>query len=148
MDDEGLKELTFKEDKLDLFTRGILKNVKDTIKLDDSVKDKIIIVTKPTVKLYFDLNNNNITCDIKLIYRDKEINYFDDTKQILRDTEYEFSILQDLAKYNFNITSRPILIEDIDLIGEFLENGLEELTKEYEVFTSQKLKETNIKKNI
>lgn len=148
MDDEGLKELTFKEDKLDLFTRGILKNVKDTIKLDDSVKDKIIIVTKPTVKLYFDLNNNNITCDIKLIYRDKEINYFDDTKQILRDTEYEFSILQDLAKYNFNITSRPILIEDIDLIGEFLENGLEELTKEYEVFTSQKLKETNIKKNM
>lgn len=148
MKEEGIEELSFKEDKLDVFTRGILRNVKDTIKLDDSVKDKIIIVTKPSVKLYFDLNYNSITCDIKLTYRDREINYFDSTKEILRDTEYELSILQDLAKYNFNIENKPISIDDLDSVGDFLEEGLEELIKKYEVFTSQKLKETNIKKNM
>lgn len=148
MREERLEELTFKEDKLDLFTKGILKNVKDNIELDNSVKDKIIIVTKPDVKLYFDLNDGSITCDVKLIYRDKEINYFDNTKEIVRDTEYELSVLQDLLKYNFNISNNPINIEDIDSIGEFLEEGLSELTEKYEVFTSQKLKETNIKKNM
>lgn len=148
MNKEGMGELSFKEDKLDTFTRGILRNVKDTIELDESVKDKIIIVTKPSVKLYFDLNSSSVTCDIKLTYRDKEINYFDSTKEILRDTEYELSVLQNLAKYNFNIENKPISIDDLDLIGDFLEDGLEELTKEYEVFTSQKLKETNIKKNM
>ena len=148
MQDEGLEELTFKDNKLDLFTKGILKNVKDNIELDDSVKDKIIIVTKPDVKLYFDLNASSVTCDIKLTYRDKEINYFDNTKEIVRDTEYESSVLQDLLKNNFNIENKPISIEDIDLIGEFLEEGLPALAAKYEVFTSQKLKETNIKKNM
>ena len=148
MQDEGLEELTFKDNKLDLFTKGILKNVKDNIELDDSVKDKIIIVTKPGVKLYFDLNANSITCDVKLTYRDKEINYFDNTKEIVRDTEYESSVLQDLLKHNFNTENKPISIEDIDLIGEFLEEGLPDLAEKYEIFTSQKLKETNIKKNM
>ena len=148
MQDEGLEELTFKDNKLDLFTKGILKNVKDNIELDDSVKDKIIIVTKPGVKLYFDLNANSITCDVKLTYRDKEINYFDNTKEIVRDTEYESSVLQDLLKHNFNTENKPISIEDIDLIGEFLEEGLPALAEKYEIFTSQKLKETNIKKNM
>ena len=148
MQDEGLEELTFKDNKLDLFTKGILRNVKDNIELDDSVKDKIIIVTKPDVKLYFDLNANSITCDVKLTYRDKEINYFDNTKEIVRDTEYESSVLQDLLKHNFNTENKPINIEDIDLIGEFLEEGLPDLAEKYEIFTSQKLKETNIKKNM
>lgn len=148
MNNEGLTKLSFKENKLDLFTKGILRNVKDNIELDDTVKDKIIIVTKPDIKLYFDLNANNITCDIKLTYRDKEINYFDNTKEILRDNEYESLILQDLVKHNFNIESKPISIEDIDSVGDFLEEGLSELTEKYEVFTSQKLKETNIKKNM
>ena len=148
MEEELLPELTFTEDKLDLFSRGILKNVKDNIELDETVKDKIIIVTKPKVKLYFDFTINGITCDIKLIYQDKEINYFDKTTNILRDTEYELTILQDLKNNNFNIETNPIILEDIDQIGEFLENNLEKLASNYEVFTSQKLKETNIKKNM
>lgn len=148
MKEEELKELTFQESKLDLFTKGILRNVKDNIKLDDTVKDKIIIVTKPSVKLYFDINDSMITCTVKLTYRDKEINYFDNTKEILRDTEYELSVLQDLSKYNFNIQNNPIFIEDIDLLGDFIEEGLSSLTQKYEVFTSQKLKETTIKKNM
>lgn len=148
MNEEGLKELIFKDNKLDIFAKGILRNVKDNIELDDSVKDKIIIVTKPDVKLYFDLSANNIICDVKLTYRDKEINYFDNTSNILRDTEYETTILQDLSNHHFNIENKPIYIEELDQIGDFLEEGLVELTEKYEVFTSQKLKETNIKKNM
>jgi len=35
-------------------------------------------------------------------------------------------------------------MDDIDVIGEFLENGIITLAEKYEVFTSNKLKETNI----
>ena len=37
---------------------------------------------------------------------------------------------------------------DIDEVGEFLENGLDELTDIYEVFTSEKLKNTNLIKKV
>lgn len=148
MEDEGLQELVFKENKLDIFAKGILRSIKDTIKLDDTVKDKIIIVSKPTVKLYFDLYESNIICDIKLTYNNKEISYFDNVVGIIRDIEYELIVLQDLKEYNFNIENNQLIIEDIDLVGAFLEEGLEKLTEKYEVYTSQKLKETNIKKNI
>ena len=54
MNQNGLTELEFKDDNLEKFSKGILKEVKDNIKLDKTVEDKIIIATKPKSKLYFD----------------------------------------------------------------------------------------------
>ena len=148
MDQNGLKELEFKENNIEIFTKGILKEVKDTIKLDKSVEDKIIISTKPTSKLYFDLRHDKIICDIKLTYQNKEINYFDKTPKIVRDIEYENEILNTLEMYHFIIGNKMIYLEDIDEIGNFLENNLIILTEKYDVYTSQKLKNTKIKKDI
>lgn len=150
LNEEGLNELSFNENRLDLFARGILRNVKNNINLDDSVKDKVIIVSKPDVKLYFDLEANYIICKFKLIYGGKEINYFDKSqdKAIVRDNDFEDGVLEDLTNSNFNIEEDVIRIEDIDLIGDFLEEKLELLSQKYEVFTSQKIKETNVKKNV
>lgn len=144
----GLEELTFKDKNLEKFSKGILREVKDTIELDDTVKDKVIIVRKPSVKLYFDFEYDSIVCKLNLIYKDKEINYFDNTPNILRDTDYENDVINDLTNSHFEIENKKIYISDIEIIGEFLEDHLPKLTEKYDVFTSQKLKETKIKKDI
>ena len=148
MSQNGLKELEFKEKSLEKFNKGILKEVKDNIKLDTSVKDKIIIADKPTGKLYFDFHYDKIVCDIKLTYKHTEINYFENTPDILRDTEYENEILDTLNYYHFTIESNQIYLNDIDLIGEFLEENLNNFTEKYDVYTSQKLKNTRIQKDV
>ena len=141
-----VKQLVFSENNLDSFIKGILPIVKDQIILDDSVSDKIIISTKPECKLYFDLKKN-ILCNIKLKYNDIEVDYFDKTDNILRDTDYENSILDDLFNIGFKIDNDKIILDDIDKIGEFFEKNLEELTNKYDVYTSQKIKDTSIIKN-
>ena len=142
-----INELIFKEKELDNFSKAILPRVKDNIKLDETLKDKIIIVNKPDVKLYFDIKNN-VTCKFKLKYKDKEIDYFDKVDNILRDVEYENEVIEDLSKYNFILEDKKIFIKDIEDIGLFLEVGLLDLTSKYEIYTSDKLKDTKIRKNI
>ena len=141
-----VKQLVFSENNLDSFIKGILPIVKDQIILDESVSDKIIISTKPECKLYFDLKKN-IVCNIKLKYNDMEIDYFDKTENILRDTDYENSILDDLFNIGFIIDNDKIILDDIDKIGEIFEKNLEGLTNKYDVYTSQKIKDTSIIKN-
>ena len=148
MDSYSMNDLIFDENVLEIFTNGILKNVKDTIVLDDSVKDKIIISRKPDCKLYFDFNNDGIVCNINLIYGNKNIDYFDKDVSILRDTDYENELIDMLLRYHFKIDKNKIYLDDIDDIGEFLEVSLLELTDKYDVFTSQKLKDTKIKSDI
>ena len=51
----------------------------------------------------------------------------------------------DIAKYGFD---SELKLYDIDEVGYFLENGLEELISNYEVFTSEKFKNTNLIKKV
>ncbi len=146
MVENKIKQLLFSEGNLDSFIKGILPIVKDQIVLDDSVSDKVIITSKPSCKLYFDLKKY-IVCNIKFIYNDEEIDYFDDVSNILRDKEYEDEVLDEVLNIGFIIDKKKIILDDIDKIGEFLDFGLEELAKKYDVYTSQKIKDTNIIKN-
>ena len=49
---------------------------------------------------------------------------------------------------NKKIENNTIYLDDLELIVNFMENGLNELTTKYEIFTSEKLKSLNIKKKI
>ena len=141
-----VRQLIFTDDNLESFTKGILPIVKDQIILDEKLSDKIVISSKPDCKLYFDFKNN-IDAKIKLKYNDTEIDYFDKADNIVRDTDYENSVLDDLLNIGFNIDKNKIILDDIDAIGEFFETDLEELTNKYDVYTSQKIKDTSIIKN-
>ena len=147
MNENYVDELVFKENELDNFSKAILPRVKENIEVDEKIKDKIIIVSKPKIKLFFDFKST-ITCKFNLVYKDREINYFDKVDNILRDVIVEEEVIEDLKKYNFIIENSKIYIKDIEDIGNFLEVGLNELVEKYEVYTSQKLKDTNIKKNV
>jgi len=144
--DLDVKEICFSEQQFNDFQKNVLRVVKDKVQLDDTTKD-VIIETNPEVRFYFDLNDSSIICTPKFLYRNEEISYFDEVSGLIRDTEYEYSVVSCLIPYGFHQMSHFFLVDDLDLVGDFLEEGLDELAKQFSIFTSEKLQQTNILKN-
>ncbi len=143
--DNDLEMFMFSKKDLGKFTGGLLSLLKDNIHLAENITE-ITIPTAPTAKLYFDFYYNAIECQIKLTYGNKEIDYFSKDPGIAHDNEFEGNIIQRLSDFGFTVNNEHITLEDIDEIGEFLEKGVYEISEEYEVFTSKKIKDTNIVK--
>ena len=145
MKNASLKTLVFEKNELEQFSNGILQVIKDDVNIDESAKE-IVITNEPLVKLYFDFYNNAIECNVKLDYGNSEINIFEYTPNILRNQNYETKIYDNLSDYNFkaNESKKTFILDDIDDIGDFLENGINNLSEIYNVFTSQKIKNTSV----
>lgn len=146
MQNNQLHDIEFEESDLSVFKEGILPIIKNNISLDETVKDTIVLGNKPDVKIYLDLKGNLILCDLKLMYQEQEINYFQETPNLLRDEEEEQKALHELLSFGFTVENKKIFMDDLDTMGAFLEEGLIELAKIYEVFTSDKMKSTKILK--
>ena len=142
-----MDELVFPESEFNTLQQTILRPVQNKIVLDETTKD-IVLDTRPDIEFYFDLNEDDITCIPKLKYRDIELSYFDTVDGLIRDTEYEEEAMDILYKYGFHKMNNLFLLDDFDLVCEFMDNGLDEVSKLYLVFTSEKLQSTSIlKKN-
>ena len=140
-----LDKLIISKEKVDAFTKGLLKIVRKNLKIDASVTD-ITLPKEISTKLYFDLRSSYILVDALFKYDEKEVNYFDKSNTILRDIDYETKVINDILKYGFEIDNNKIILKDIKKEVEFLENGLENLATKYEIFTTEKFKGINIKK--
>ena len=140
-----LDKLIISKDKLDLFNKGLLKVVRKKLKIDSSVDD-IVLPSIIKAKLYFDIRNEYIISNIVFNYDDKEIDYFNKSNEILRDINFETSVLNDIGKYGFILEKDKLVLRDIEQEVEFLENGLEQLATKYEIFTTEKFKNIKIKK--
>ena len=140
-----LDKLIISKDKLDLFNKGLLKVVRKKLKIDSSVDD-IVLPSIIKAKLYFDIRNEYIISNIVFNYDDKEIDYFNKSNEILRDINFETSVLNDIGKYGFILEKDKLVLHDIEQEVEFLENGLEQLATKYEIFTTEKFKNIKIKK--
>ena len=140
-----LDKLIISKEKVDTFTKGLLKIVRKNLKIDTSVND-ITLPKEISTKLYFDLRSSYILVDALFKYDEKEVNYFDKSNTILRDIDYETKVINDILKYGFEIDNNKIILKDIEKEVEFLENGLENLATKYEIFTTEKFKGINIKK--
>lgn len=140
-----LDKLIISKDKLDLFNKGLLKVVRKKLKIDSSVVD-IVLPSIIKAKLYFDIRNEYIISNIVFNYDDKEIDYFNKSNEILRDINFETSVLNDVGKYGFILEKDKLVLRDIEQEVEFLENGLEQLATKYEIFTTEKFKNIKIKK--
>ncbi len=143
----GMDSLVFEKKDLNNFTQGVLPLVKDKVVVDESAGE-IKISLKPKGQLYFDFYHNAIECKVKLIYGEKTINLFDKVDNILRDDEYESNIIMKLHELGFEENKKKFILDDIDLMGEFLDEELDKLTDKYEIFTSKKIKDSKIMKNI
>ncbi len=140
-----LDKLIIPKEKVDTFTKGLLKIIRKNLKIDASVND-ITLPKEISTKLYFDLRSSYILVDALFKYDEKEVNYFDKSNTILRDIDYETKVINDILKYGFEINNNKIILKDIEKEVEFLENGLENLATKYEIFTTEKFKGINIKK--
>lgn len=140
-----LDKLIISKDKLDLFNKGLLKVVRKKLKIDSSVVD-IVLPSIIKAKLYFDIRNEYIISNIVFNYDDKEIDYFNKSNEILRDINFETSVLNDVGKYGFILEKDKLILRDIEQEVEFLEIGLEQLATKYEIFTTEKFKNIKIKK--
>lgn len=140
-----LDKLIISKEKVDAFTKGLLKIVRKNLKIDASVTD-ITLPKEISTKLYFDLRSSYILVDALFKYDEKEVNYFDKSNTILRDIDYETKVINDILKYGFEIDNNKIILKDIEKEVEFIENGLENLATKYEIFTTEKFKGINIKK--
>lgn len=134
--------LDFKEEDLALFSETIFKSVKNNIKMNKELENKLIIID-PNTKLYFDFKENKIICNPKFEYKDIIVDYFESTNTI-RNREFENNIINELLNYKFIINDKKLELEDINDIGNFLENDIKKLSNKYEVFTTKKLDETTI----
>lgn len=145
LNESEINKLVISKDNIDTFNKGLLNVIRKNLKIDASVDD----ITLPSViktKLYFDIRNDLVLANIVFDYDNKEIDYFNKSSEVLRDTNYETEVLNDIAKHGFYIDKNELILKDIELEIEFLENGLEELATKYEIFTTEKFKNIKIKK--
>ncbi len=141
---QKLNELQFREDSLEEFKNCILPLVKDKITVDSSITEVVISGT-PNVKLYFDVYQDCIICHPKFIYAEEEIDYFDTTNtKIVRDETYEKEVVQKVCGYDFVIENNRMILNELDSIVYFLEEGLKQLGDIYEIYTTEKLKNVDI----
>lgn len=151
-DEINLNKIVFKKDDLELFKTGLLNKIKNNIEVTENVKD-IIISGKPNASYYFDIYKDSIACKLELDYKGEKIDYFSKTTNIIRDDIEEDKFVNELFNYNFYIKKDKFIIDDINDIGYFLEEGIELLSKNYNVYTSKKLdnmkilKKSNINSN-
>lgn len=144
MGNAGIEELIFREENLEKFVGGVLPIIKNNIEIEDKLQDTIIIGKEPTPKIYIDYINFILEAEIKFDYDGKEINFFDKSTNLVRDTFFEQNVIMDLLKLNFREEKKKFIIDEINSIVDFINENLEVLGQKYEVFTTNRLRETKI----
>jgi len=138
-----ISELIFDKNNKESFKNSILPIVKDNITIDEKITD-IKLTHNITPKIYFDLYKDTIICNLKFLYDDVEIDYFDKDTTVIRDNNKEMMVINYLKEYNFQTSDNTIYLSDIDLIGTFIEDDLKEISEKYDVYTSENLKKVKI----
>ena len=141
-----IDELVFDKNSIKEFNNGLLNNVKNNITIDSNVTE-IELPSKPSVKFYYDISYSKLKCDIVLDYKGKEINYFDKT-DFLRDNDYEAEVVKDILNYKFIEDKNSFIMTDDDEMYYFLDEVLASLSEKYQVFTSKKIDNTKVLKNV
>ena len=150
--ENDLDEIVFKKESEEVFKNGLLKQVRNNIKISSNIKD-IVIGSKPDISLYFDFIRNKIKCRVELDYNDKKIDYFINDDTILRDEEAENKLVENLYQYHFEVENNNFILDDMEDVGYFLDEGIHVLSNDYKIFTSKKIdditivKKSNIKSN-
>lgn len=145
--ENDLENMLFSKKDIAEFSKSILPSIKNQIEIDNDIDD-IVITKEPVPKMYFDLYRDKIICNLKFDYDGNTVDYFDQgVNNILRDEDFEERTLEDIYSYNFDIVKSRILMEELDDMAYFLEEGLKNLADKYETYTSEKLKNINIIKN-
>lgn len=139
-----MNSLTFTGKDLSKFVKGIFPYIQNETEIASGLEREVLLI-EPLPQLYFDMEEG-ITCTIHFDYNGEVISYFK-TAPFLRNEEFEEEVVRYIMGYHFILDKDTLLLKDPEQMGHFLEEDLFEISKKYPVFTSQKLKDTNIIKN-
>lgn len=141
-----IEELIFSESDLNEFSTSILPIVKNEMIIDSSIEN-LSLEDNPDVKIYIDFQESNIVAKVLFEYNKETIDFFETKNMILRDMEFENTIIEDLKMLKFQIKKNKLILENIDDIGEFFNTGLKKLSEKYEVYTTEKIRKTKVYHN-
>ncbi|MBR1413622.1 MAG: DEAD/DEAH box helicase [Bacilli bacterium] len=146
MNELGLDKLVFDEKDFNSFTENLLPIFKDNLALGAGVEDLNLDI-KAEPQIYFDMTDEFITANLKFKYNEEEVDYhINNNTQLIRDYDFENSVVNDLLIQGFIDTTHEFVIEDLERMVSFLEKGLKELSNKYQIFTTKKIKNTKLVK--
>lgn len=142
------KKIIFKEEEFSKVSNQILPRLKN-IQIADDLKD-IFVFDSGVVRYYFEKDRNGILSHIKICLGDIELDLLDHSnyfqgRYISRDMKKEQIYIEELYHYGFQLTdNKSFFLEDDEKIIDFLESGLSDLGKRYEIYVSTDLKEVRV----
>lgn len=126
-----------------------LKKISKSVNIDKNLEDNFY--EEPLkVSIFFDKENDNATATIKFIYGDLEINPLKDSgrrtdKRILiRDVEEETKIANILESFGFKRDSERYILEDEEMLVDFISQGMAKLQEIGEVYYSEAFKSIKV----
>lgn len=143
------QQLLFKKEEYGKFSNAVLPKIyalDSNLTMSEEVKRQFV-VENPTVKYYFEKRKNKIKAEINLCINDHEWNMLEEPSfYVMRNLELEEQYQAELFFYNFELNEKDHSFEllDEDDIIKFLEEGLPEFTKKYEVYVSKALKDIRV----
>lgn len=121
----------------DVMEKNIYPRFQEIINVDESLKDSLKIIDFK-IKLYFDMNDNEITYSMKYFIDDKEVS---DNKA--EDYLYKVEVIKSyLTNMGFDDSQK---ITDKILTFNFLKSDLSQLKDLCEIYLSENIKKVNIK---
>lgn len=142
-----MTSLYFKPEDMETFKKTILPIVKRNCLVASNLQDEIQIGNKPIPRIYIDFKDV-LFISLKFDYDGIVVDYFDKETNLIRDEDTEKICLEDILSYNFLLDDNLIYMDDFEEIGYFLDCRLEMLAEKYEVFSSVKIKNTKIYKDM
>ncbi len=141
----GNENIKFSNEEKNTLVENVMPKLRylSDLSVDDNIR-KDIVITDLTVKIYLETDNEkNIIARAVFAYDNVEFNHFANEKPVmegkilLRDKRRENEFIRLAAKMGFMSKDGFLYLNSPEKIYKFLEEGLEEFTKLYEVFYSE-----------
>lgn len=134
--------IIFDKKTLPKFTKAMNNILKEKIDIEESIKDEFVIIT-PKVELYFDFDDD-IFCNIKFIYNQKEVYYGSSDNTFLRNDLFEKNVALELLKYGIVNRDNRLVLNDLDDYEYLIDDVIPELSLKYDIFTTEKLDKASL----
>lgn len=135
------KEISFSEDEVsEVLTNMVpkLQQISSEVVVSKEIEENIC--EELVIKYYFDLEDSNITCDLKFYYEGE-----DEGKFVIREVEKEEEAIYRLYSYYFEKDKDKYVFKGNDIqLYDFLIKEIDRLKNVGEVYYSDKLKEKKV----
>ncbi len=145
------KPLAFRGESKQRFLEDVLPRLHDTMEIEipEELKSRYLDLDMKA-KVYLDKYNDSIKAELRFAYGDYEFNCFEDPKVsgyiIVRRKEEEEYIMRLLEQLDFEAYSGFYLLKNEGGIFEFLQEGIQLLAEQCQLYYSDSFKKINIRR--